>query len=232
VDLYSILVENLGKGWLIPIFASYAGGVLTSFTPCLYPIIPILLAHVGARSADSRFKGFLHSLFFVIGLALTYSILGVIASVTGMMFGEIQSSPWAHLVVANIILLFGLSMLGVYDIHLPQFLQPKARKREGFLGTFLLGFASGFIAAPCTTPVLGALLAYVGCQQNIVFGFVLLFVFSIGMGTLPIIVGTSTGLLLSLPKSGKWMVVVKKIMGWAMIILAEYFIVQAGRFWF
>lgn len=231
MDLHSILVENLGKGWLLPVFISYASGVLTSFTPCLYPIIPILLAHVGASGADSKMKGFLHSVIFVIGLALTYSVLGIIAALTGRMFGEIQSSPWANLAIANIILLLGLSMLGLYDIQLPQFLQPKGRKRKGFLGILLLGFASGFIAAPCTTPVLGVLLTYVGCKQNIMFGFSLLFVFSLGMGTLPIILGTSTGLLLSMPKSGKWMILVKKIMGWVMIILAEYFIIQAGKFW-
>lgn len=231
MDLYSILTRNLGEGFLIPILVSYGGGVLTSFTPCLYPIIPILLAHVGARSAGSRIKGFLFSIIFVIGLAITYSALGVIASLTGKMFGEIQSSPWAYLVIGNIILLLGLSMLEVYEIQLPQFLQPKGRQKKGLLGTLLLGLASGFIAAPCTAPVLGVLLTYVGSKQNIMFASLLLFVFSLGMGTLLIILGTSTGLLSSLPKSGEWMVRIKKAMGWAMIILAEYFLIQAGKFW-
>jgi len=231
MDLPSILIQNLGKGFLIPILISYGGGVLTSFTPCLYPIIPILLTHVGVACAGSRMKGFLSSIFFVIGLAITYSALGVIASLTGQMFGEIQSSPWAYLAIANVILLLGLSMLDVYTIQLPQFLLPKGRQRKGLLGTLLLGFASGFIAAPCTTPVLGVLLTYVGSKQNIMFGFSLLFVFSLGMGTVLIILGTFTGLLTSLPKSGKWMVQIKKAMGWAMIILAEYFLIQAGKFW-
>ncbi len=231
MDLLGILARNLDKGFLIPILASYGGGVLTSFTPCVYPIIPILLTYVGARSAGSRIKGFLLSVIFVIGLAITYSALGVVASVTGKLFGEIQSSPWAYLVIGNIILLLGLSMLEVYEIQLPQFLQPKGGQRGGLLGVLLLGLASGFIAAPCTAPVLGVLLTYVGAKQNIIFGFSLLFVFSLGMGTLLIIIGTSTGVLTSLPKSGKWMVRIKKAMGWAMIILAEYFLIQAGKFW-
>ena len=231
MDLYNILIQNLGKGFLTPILVSYGGGVLTSFTPCLYPVIPILLTHIGASCAGSRMKGFLSSIFFVIGLAITYSALGVIASLTGQMFGEVQSSPWAYLAIANIILLLGLSMLDVYTIRLPQFLLPKGRQKKGLLGTLLLGFASGFIAAPCTTPVLGVLLVYVGSKQNIIFGFSLLFVFSLGMGTLLIIIGTFTGLLTSLPKSGKWMVQIRRAMGWGMIILAEYFLIQAGKFW-
>jgi cytochrome c-type biogenesis protein len=231
LDLHSILVENLDRGFLVPAAVSYAGGVLTSFTPCLYPIIPILLTQVGAQSFGSRINGFLHSITFVLGLAVTYSALGIFASLTGKMFGEIQSSPWAYFAIANIILLFALSMLGLYEIRLPQFLQPKGRKKKGFLGTLLLGLASGFIAAPCTTPVLGVLLIYVSSKQHIVFGFLLLFFFAIGMGTLPIMLGTSTGLLVSLPKSGKWMVYIKRAMGWAMLVLVEYFLIQAGKFW-
>ena len=223
-----------GEGFLIPLLTSYGGGLLTSLTPCFYPLIPLLIAYVGGRGERSKGRAFALSLFFVLGLSVTYSALGAIASLTGTMFGQIQSSPWTYLIVGNIILLLALSMLDVYEIRLPQFLQAKGKKqrKKGFFGAFLLGLTSGFIAAPCTAPVLGVILTYVASQQNVLFGTLLLFVYSLGMGTLLLILGTFTGLLVSLPKSGKWMVIIKKGLGWLMLIMAEYFLIQAGRFWF
>ena len=234
MNFFNLLGQYMGKGFLIPLLTSYGGGLLISLTPCFYPLIPLLVAYVGARSEKSKGRGFILSSFFVLGLALTYSALGTIASLTGMMFGQIQSSPWAYLIVGNIILLLGLSMLGLYEFRLPQFLQAKesGQRKKGFFGAFLLGLTSGLIAAPCTAPVLGGILAYVASRQNVIFGTLLLFVFSLGMGTLLIVLGTFTGFLTSLPKSGKWMVVIKKGLGWLMLIMAEYFLIQAGRFWF
>ena len=234
ITLLHLLEQYLNKSILISLIASYGGGLLTSFTPCVYPIIPILVGYVGAKSEKSKRRGFILSLLFVLGLSITYSILGAVASLTGTMFGQIQSSPWAYLIIGNIILLLGLSMLDVYQIRLPQFLQGRGLKqsKKGFLGSLSLGFASGFIAAPCTVPVSGVLLAYVASQQNIAFGVLLLFVFSLGMGTLLIIAGTFTGILSALPKSGKWMVIIKKGLGWLILITAEYFLIQAGKFWF
>lgn len=224
----------IGEGFLIPLLTSYGGGLLTSLTPCFYPLIPLLVAYVGGRGKRSKGRGFALSSFFVLGLSITYSALGAIASLTGMMFGQIQSSPWTYLVVGNIILFLGLSMLGLYEFRLPQFLQGKksGQGKKGFFGAFLLGLTSGFIAAPCTAPVLGTLLTYVASRQRVVFGTLLLFVYSLGMGTLLIVLGTFTGFLTTLPKSGKWMVVIKKGMGWVMLAMAEYFLIQAGRFWF
>jgi len=224
----------MGENFFIPLLTSYGGGLLTSLTPCFYPLIPLLVAYVGGRGESSKVRGFALSSFFVLGLSVTYSALGAIASLTGMMFGQIQSSPWTYLVVGNIILLLGLSMLGLYEFRLPQFLQGKksGQGKKGFFGAFLLGLSSGFIAAPCTTPVLGGILTYVASRQNVLFGTTLLFVFSLGMGTLLIVLGTFTGFLTSLPKSGKWMVVIKKGLGWLMLAMAEYFLIQAGRFWF
>jgi len=221
-----------GKDFLIPLLTSYGGGLLTSLTPCFYPLIPLLIAYVGGKT-ETKGRGFALSSFFVLGLSVTYSALGAIASLTGMMFGQIQSSPWTYLIVGNIILVLGLSMLGLYDFRLPQFLQAKGagQRKKGFFGAFLLGLTSGFIAAPCATPVLGGILTYVASKQNVLFGTTLLSAFSLGMGTLLLILGTFTGLLVSLPKSGKWMVVIKKGMGWLMLAMAEYFLIQAGRFW-
>lgn len=210
----------------------YAGGVLTSFTPCVYPMVPITVGIIGAMTEQSKLKGFLLSVFYVLGIAITYSALGVFAAMTGRFFGQISTNPWILLMVANVIILFGLAMLDVYEIPIPGFLRNLRTSGHagGFAGVLLLGLVSGFVAAPCTAPVLGVLLAYVATNQSPVIGGSLLFVFALGMGTLLILVGTFTSVLVSLPKSGKWMVAVKKVMGFLLILIGEYFLIQAGRY--
>lgn len=210
--------------------ASFMGGVVASFTPCIYPIIPILVGVIGATSSGSHAKGFYLSLTFVLGMAVTYSLLGVAAAVTGTLFGKLTTHPVAYLVVGNICLFFALSMLGLFEIQLPI--------RWGKVGTsggrsagmvFLMGVTSGMVAAPCTVPVLGVLLTFVAQKQNLFFGFSLLFVFALGLGLLLIILGTFTGLIVSLPKSGQWLVRIKQAFGVLLLIVAEFFLIQAGK---
>ncbi|MBI4353003.1 MAG: sulfite exporter TauE/SafE family protein [Candidatus Omnitrophica bacterium] len=208
----------------------FAAGVLVSFTPCVYPVIPLTLGAIGARSAGSRWKGFFLSLVYVLGMAVTYAILGAFASLTGKLFGTIGSSPVSYFVVANVCLLLGLSMLGVFQ--LPQFSAGAAgpfKKGEGYFGIFAVGLISGLIVGPCTAPVLAAILVYVGTKQNIFYGFALLFVFGYGVGFLLILLGTFTGLLAAMPKSGVWLERVKKFFGWFLILAAEYFLVKMGQ---
>lgn len=208
--------------------AAFLGGLLTSFTPCVYPMIPITAGYVGSGNlCGSKTRGFLLSLFYVVGVAITYASLGVFAAVTGTLFGSISSNPWVTFAVANIMILFGLSMLDVFD--LPMIGKNVCVERGGYLGAFLMGIVSGLIAAPCTAPVLGVLLTYVARSQNIIFGGSLLFVFALGMGFLLILVGTFSGVAASLPKSGEWMVKVKKGLGLCMIGIGEYFLIQMGK---
>lgn len=212
----------------------YVGGILVSFTPCVYPVIPITVAYIGGQSSGSKRKGFMLSLFYVLGMAVTYTFLGGFAALTGRLFGQIQTNPWTYLIVANICILLGLSMLEVFSLPLPRFftkLEPKERKR-GIVGSTLVGATSGFILGPCTAPVLGVLLGFVASRQNIVFGMSLLFVFAFGMGTLLIILGSFTGLLTNLPKAGIWMVRMKRFFGWVLIAIGEYLLITAGKFWF
>lgn len=214
------------------ILAAYLGGVLASFTPCVYPVIPITVAYIGARSSSSRTKGFLLSIVYVLGMAAVYTALGGFAALTGKLFGQIQTNPWVYLVIANICILMGLSMLGVFmfSIPIPQFLtrfRPE-EKSGGFAGSFLVGAISGLIIGPCTTPVLAVLLSLIAARQSAIFGMSLMFVFAIGMGTLLVIVGTFSGLLSSVPRSGVWMTRINKIFGWIMIGVGEYFLLKAG----
>ncbi|HLA29230.1 MAG TPA: cytochrome c biogenesis protein CcdA [Syntrophales bacterium] len=215
--------------------AVYLGGILISFTPCVYPVAPITIAFIGAHSAGSRWKGFRLSLVYVLGLALTYTFLGGIAALSGRLFGQIQANPWTYFFLANVCILVGLSMLGVLLLpwKTPEFLiklQPREKKR-GALGSFLVGAASGLVVGPCTAPVLSVLLAYVSTRQNAIFGMSLLFVFSLGLGTLLIVLGTFAGLLSSLPGSGEWMTMVNRLSGWILLAMGEYFLINAGMLW-
>ncbi len=209
--------------------AVYLGGVLASFTPCIYPVIPITVAYIGSQSGGSRMKGFVLSLFYVLGTSLSYTALGSIAALSGQLFGQIQSNPWTYFIVANICILMGLSMLDVFTLPMPAFMSASSSPRKkGFIGSLLLGAVSGLILGPCTAPILGVLLGYVATKQNILYGTSLLFVFSLGLGTILIILGTFTGLVASIPKAGMWMVKVQKAFGWGLLALGEYFLITSG----
>lgn len=223
------LETYLNASFVLAYLAVYAGGLLVSFTPCIYPVIPITVAYVGGKGS-SHLHGFILSLVYVLGTAVTYTVLGGVAALTGSFFGGIQSSPWTYALIANICILLGISMLGVFEIPTPAFLsriQPHGKKK-GLLGALVMGAVSGLILGPCTTPVLGVILSYVATKQNIAFGMSLLFVFALGMGTILIILGTFTGLLKNLPKAGPWMLWVQRAFGLIFIAMGEYFLFTAG----
>ena len=212
---------------LLSFVAAYLGGLLASLTPCVYPMIPITAGVIGnSNLGGSKLRGFLLSLCYVTGMAVTYAGLGIFAAATGRFFGAINTSPWTFLVIGNIILLLGMAMLDAF--HLPSIAPKFSAKIKGMPGAFLIGILSGFVAGPCTAPVLGMLLAYVASTRDLLLGGLLLFVFAFGMGAILIAVGTFSGLMASIPRSGIWMVKVKKTMGLLMIFLAEYFLIKAG----
>jgi thiol:disulfide interchange protein DsbD len=221
----------LQNSLLASLVIAFAGGVFASLTPCVYPMIPITAGVIGhANIGGSRGRGFMLSLIYVTGMALTYAALGVFAAATGRFFGAINSSPWTYLLVGNIILLFALGMLDV--VQLPTVVGRSAGQRLGLTGIFFAGISSALIAGPCTTPVLGTLLAYTATTRSLVAGGLLLFVFSLGMGALLLGVGTFSSFLASIPRSGIWMVKVKKSMGFCMLALAQYFFIKAGSMLF
>ncbi len=232
------LQEHLAAGSLLAYPAAFLAGLLISFTPCVYPVIPIQLGFIGGqtsagalgKSRGSR-RGFVLSVLFVVGMASVYAALGAAASLTGTLFGIWAASPWTFLFVSQVVLALGLSMLDVFQLPSPQFLthwNPQ-RKGNGYLSALVIGASSGLVVGPCTAPALGAVLAYVGTQGHVAFGASLLFVFALGMGALMIVLGTFGGVLLGLPNSGAWMVKVKKGFGVVMILIAEYLLIEAGR---
>jgi len=212
---------------LLSFVAAYLGGLLASLTPCVYPMIPITAGVIGnSNLGGSKLRGFLLSLCYVTGMAITYAGLGIFAAATGRFFGTINTSPWTFMVIGNLILLLGLGMLDVF--HFPSIVPKFSAKIKGAPGAFLVGILSGFVAGPCTAPVLGILLAYVASTRDVILGGLLLFVFAFGMGAILLAVGTFSGLMTSIPRSGIWMVKIKKTMGLLMVALAEYFLIKAG----
>jgi thiol:disulfide interchange protein len=228
-ELRLLLEPRLQSFSLTAYLIVFAAGVLTSFTPCVYPMIPVTVTYIGGASAGSKRRAAFRTLVYVLGIAIVYSALGAFAALTRSFFGQIASSPWVLFAVGNVIILFGLSMLDAVVIPVPGILTRGAKGGENYLGAFVMGMASGFVAAPCTAPVLGTLLLYVGSRGNVLYGASLLFVFAFGLGFLLLLLGTFAGALVSLPKAGAWMVTVKKVFGFGMILVGEYFLIQMGR---
>ena len=189
----------------------FIAGFLTSFTPCVYPVIPIVMGYVGTRSGKSKWRGFYLSIFFVLGLALVYSILGLLAATTGTMMGISFQNPVVVSVISAIFIIMGLSLAGLFEIPVPSSISSKiqASGKSQVLGALVVGGVSGIIAAPCVGPVLIALLSWISQTGNILLGFWLTFTFSLGLGTIFLVVGTFSGVVAALPKGGTWMNYVK-----------------------
>jgi len=180
---------------------------------------------------SSKLRGFLLSLFYVLGLAVTYAALGAVAALSGRLFGQLQTTPLVYFIMANICLIMGLSMLDVFKISIPipqRIMKYSGSGKKGLVTSFLLGMASGFVIGPCTAPALGVLLGFVALKTNILFGIGLLFIFAFGMGTLLILIGTFAGFISSLPRSGSWMTIITRTFGVILIGAAEYFLYAAG----
>ncbi len=211
-------------------------GILTSFTPCIFPMIPITLAVLGKDvHAHSRWQTVLVSHFYVFGIAITYAVLGLIAASTGSLFGSIMSSPLVLGVVCLVFLLMALSMFGLFEFAAPQNLQNSLGKirLKGYSGAFLTGIIAGLVASPCVGPVLVGILTFVARSQNLWLGFCLLFVYALGLGQVFLVLGYSSRLTRKLPRSGPWMDGIKNF--FAVLMLGVFFYYLAllipGRIW-
>ncbi len=213
----------------LTILVVFLAGVLTSLTPCVYPVIPLAITYLGARSATSRLKAFSLAAAYVAGMVVCYTILGAAAGLTGTTFGAATQKWWVYAGVATVVAVFGLSMLGLFNISLPSGLQRLAgrSKGPGYRGAFLMGATSGLVTAPCTAPVLGTLIIPMISNRSVALGSMLLAVFGLGMGMLFLVVGTYSGVLSSLPRSGTWMNAVKYALGAAILLVAVFFFYKA-----
>jgi thiol:disulfide interchange protein DsbD len=226
------LSQALSGSPLLALGTLFGAGLLTSLTPCVYPMIPITVSVITgtAREGQSRGRTVGLTLTYAVGMALLYAILGAVAGLTGSLFGTVSASPWALLAIGNVLLLFALVMLDVLPVPVPRRLMQWAGSRGGgsYGAVFVLGATSGVVAAPCGAPAFAVVLTWVAATQAGLMGFVYLFVFSLGMTALLVVVGIFSGTLALLPRSGTWMVWMKRVAALIMVAMAQYYFVKAG----
>ena len=190
---------------------SFLFGLLSSITPCVYPLIPITLSIFGAIEEKSKLRSFLLSLCYVLGIAATYTVLGLLSASTGALFGAHLGSPYVLIPVTIILLLIGLNTLEVLDGKWISKLQTMSSNvgGKGFGGAFVMGTVSGFVAAPCVGPFLAVLLVVAASSASSLWGGSLFFCYALGMGIPFLILGTFTSLVHRIPRSGNWLLLVK-----------------------
>jgi thiol:disulfide interchange protein DsbD len=213
------------RGLFLTFLLIFLGGLALNLTPCVYPIIPITIGYFGGQ-AEGRKGGVLaHALLYVLGMAVTYSALGVIAALTGSLFGAAMQNPIVLIVIALVLVTLALSMFNLYEFRLPSFLTSLAGgRRKGFFGTFFMGLTVGIVAAPCIGPFVLGLLTYVGEKGDVFLGFLMFFVLALGLGLPFVFLAVFSGSITKLPKSGAWMVWVRTIFGFILIAMAVYFL--------
>jgi len=214
--------EALADGGLLIFLLVFLGGLITSLSPCILSMLPVMVGYVGGLEQSSKTRGFMASGAFVLGLAVTFALLGVVASLLGKVFGQI-GSVWSYL-LGFFAILMGLQLFGVLNFNLPG-LKALPGKR-GFLGSFGIGLLFGLVASPCATPVLAVLMAYVAGQGQLWYGAVLLFIYGLGHGLPLIVAGTFTAALKGLPRLQRWSQYVNYASGGLLIGLGLYFLVR------
>ena len=199
-------------------------------------MIPITAAIVGGSTVGdaphARSRTVFLTFAYVLGLSLAYASVGLFAGLTGTLFGSVSTNPWLYFAVANLLIIAALATLDVIPVRVPAWLLTRAStagKGGSLYGVFVMGAASGLVAAPCSAPVMAAVLTWVTATKSGVLGFIYLFVFSLGMCTLLVIVGLFSGSLARLPRAGEWMVWVKRLFALIMLAVAEYYLAQMGQ---
>jgi cytochrome c-type biogenesis protein len=227
------LSESLQHHPLAAVGLLFAAGLVTSLSPCIWPMIPITIGLLGgtARSDAPRSRVVGLTLTYILGLALFYSLLGLLAGLTGTLFGTVSSNPWVRFVVGNLLIVFALAMLDVIPLRAPQRLMAWAGGLGGgsYPAVFLLGATSGIVAAPCGAPAFGAVLTWVASTRSGVLGFFYLLVFSLGMTAVLAVVGLFSGTLAALPKPGPWMLWIKRAAAVVLLLVAEYYFIELGK---
>ena len=226
------LSESLSSSPLLAIGVLFWAGVLTSLTPCIYPMIPITASVIAGASQDNapraRIVGL--TLTYVVGLAMFYALLGLLAGLSGTLFGTVSANPWVRFATANLLIVFALAMFDVIPVSAPRRWLEWAGGLGGgsYPAVFLLGATSGIVAAPCGAPAFAVVLTWVAATQSGAMGFIYLFVFSLGMTSLLVAIGLFSGGAAWLPRSGAWMVWIKRLAGVIMLGVAEYYLIQTG----
>ncbi len=217
-----------GMGLLITLVGIFFGGIALNLTPCVYPLIPITASYFGCRIDESgKCQGYLviHGFLYILGLSLMNSTLGVTAAFTGKLMGSILQHPAVLIFVSSVLLFMSLSFFGFWELRMPIFFNRILSKSyTGYFGSLFMGLTLGIVAAPCIGPFIIGLLTMVAKRGDPLFGFLIFFTLSIGLGLPLFILSMFAGKLDKLPRSGEWMLWVRNLFGWVMLAMAVYFI--------
>lgn len=222
----SDILEAYNKsGLLLSLLLVFIGGLALNLTPCVYPLIPITIGFFGGQSEGNTKKLAIMGALYVAGLALTYSIIGVVTALTGAMFGSILQNPIVLIFIAAVLIGLSLSFFDVYEFKLPDSLVQKVGgSKTGYFGALFMGATLGIVAAPCVGPFVIGLFTFVATKQDLLLGFWLFFFLALGLGAPYFVLALFSGKIKALPKSGEWMDGIKHIFGVVMIIMAIYFL--------
>jgi len=213
------------KGFLLGLLFVFLGGLALNLTPCVYPLIPITIGYFGGQSEGKTKKLFFMGLLFVLGMSVTYSIIGVVTSLTGSLFGSLLQNTYVILFIVLVFIVMALGMFGVYEFKLPDSLVAKAGgAKGGMYGAFFMGLTLGIVAAPCIGPFVIGLVTVVAAKGDPLFGFTMFFVLSLGLGLPYLFLAMFSGKIKRLPKAGEWMEAVKHIFGLIILGMALYFL--------
>lgn len=214
-------------GWplLWTLLGIFAAGMALNLTPCVYPLIPITVSYFGGQSGKGKGQLTAHGLCYIVGLSVTNSLLGVMAALGGGVLGAMLQNPVVLATVAGILVLLASSLFGFWELRLPSRLTQAASKSyAGYFGTLFMGLTLGVVAAPCIGPFVLGLLTWVAGIGSPWLGFAVFFTLSLGLGVPLFVLAFFSGQIDKLPRSGEWMLWVRKLMGWALVGMAAYFI--------
>ncbi len=221
----SITSSLESHGLLIGLLLVFLGGLALNLTPCVYPLIPITVGYFGGQAEGSTKRLFMMGLLFVVGMALTYSVIGVVTALSGAVFGSLLQNTYVILFIVLIFVVLSLSMFGVYEFKLPDALVAKAGgAKGGMFGAFFMGLTMGIVAAPCIGPFVLGLVTYVATKGDPFFGFLMFFVLALGLGLPYLFLAIFSGKIKNLPRAGEWMEAVKHVFGFILIGMALYYL--------
>jgi cytochrome c biogenesis protein CcdA len=213
-----------GKSLPLLLALVFLSGLALNLTPCVYPLIPITLGFFSRQTGGKKGGTFGLALVYVLGMSVTYSALGVFAALSGSLFGAWLQKPAVLLSIAAIVIALALSMFGLFEIQAPHFITDRTGSKSGAVGALTMGLFVGFVAAPCIGPFVLSLLTYVAAKGSAPLGFGLFFTLAMGLGLPYLVLGTASGSLKTLPRSGEWMTAVRRVFGFALVALAVYFL--------
>lgn len=213
------------QGIWVGLILVFLGGLALNLTPCVYPLIPITIGYFGGQSEGKTSRLFMMGLLFVLGMAVTYSVVGVVTSLSGAVFGALLQNTIVIIIIVAIFIALSLSMFGLYEFKMPDSLVAKAGgAKGGFYGAFFMGLTMGIVAAPCIGPFVIGLVTYVAAKGDPYFGFLMFFVLALGLGLPYLFLAIFSGKIKSLPRAGEWMEAVKHVFGFILLGMALYFL--------